>query len=261
MSRVVRALESGTLRSPRSSSPIYYLVFEMAECDLREQADLSRRFDTAFRIRILHHVAVGLQQLHAAQIAHQDLKPSNVLVFERDQAKLGDLGHAHDRASPRPGKDKVLAADPTYAPPEQLYGYRIDEWSARRLSSDLYLLGSVAVFLFTGVGITPQLSGQLRPEHHWDVWTGSYEDVLPYVREGWNAVMDEFSRSVEGITASELVTVVRYLSEPDPLRRGHPRNLEGNGSPFGLQRFVSRLNVLAGRAEWELRRGMVHGSA
>ena len=254
MSRVVRAIDAGSIASGHSPNPIYFLIFEMAECDLREQADLSRRFDVAFRMRVLHHTAVGLQQLHSAQIAHQDLKPSNVLVFKRDEAKLGDLGHAHDRTSPRPGKDRVLAADETYAPPEQLYGYRLDEWDARRLSTDLYLLGSIAVFLFTGVGMTPQLRGQLRPEHHWDVWTDSYQDVLPFVREAWNAVIYEFAKTIDGSEENELVTLVRYLSEPDPLRRGHPHNLAGNDSTYGLQRFISRFDFLASRAEWELRR-------
>ena len=117
LSRVVRVIDGGSAKVEGSPSPIFYLVFEVAECDLREQAELSKRFDVAFRMRVLHHTAVGLQQLHSVRIAHQDLRPSNVLVFDRDEAKLGDLGHAHDRATPRPGKDRILAADPTYAPP------------------------------------------------------------------------------------------------------------------------------------------------
>lgn len=120
MSRVVRAIGFGELDPEGAANPVYYLLFELADCDLREQADLNRRFDVAFRLRVLHKSAVGLQQLHWAQIAHQDVKPSNVLVFSGEETKLGDLGHAHDRSAPRPGKDRRIAADPTYAPPEQL---------------------------------------------------------------------------------------------------------------------------------------------
>ena len=123
MSAVVRAIGFGILDDANSSNPIYYLVFEMAKCDLREQVDLSRRFDLAFRLRVLHRAAVGIQQLHGDQIAHQDIKPSNVLVFPRDAVKLGDLGHAHMRNEERPGTDHPIAADPTYAPPEQLYAH------------------------------------------------------------------------------------------------------------------------------------------
>jgi len=254
MSRVVRAIDAGELTDDLDSNPIYYLTFELAECDLREQADLERRFDLAFRMRVLHQASVGLQQLHWAQIALQDLKPSNVLIFSDNKTKLGDLGHAHELGNPRPGPVRVIAADPTYAPPEQLYSHIPEDWGTRRLSADLYQLGSLAVFLFAGVGITSLLSGQLRPEHHWDVWMGEYQDVLPYLREATDAALDELATATETTVREELVQLVRYLTEPEPTRRGHPKNIAGNGATFGIHRFVSRFNVLATRAEFELRK-------
>ncbi|GMQ84083.1 MAG: hypothetical protein BMS9Abin06_0838 [Gammaproteobacteria bacterium] len=192
-----------------------------------------------------------------AQIALQDLKPSNVLIFPGDKTKLGDLGHAHERGTPHPGPVRPIAADPTYAPPEQLYGHIPEDWGARRLSADLYQLGSLAVFLFTGVGITSLLSGHLRPEHHWDVWMGDYQDVLPYLREAMDATLDEFATETESTVTEEIVQLVRYLSDPEPSRRGHPRNLAGNGSAHGLQRFENRFDVLATRAEFELRKRII----
>ena len=42
MNAVVRAIGFGTLDDANSSNPIYYLIFEMAKCDLREQVDLNR---------------------------------------------------------------------------------------------------------------------------------------------------------------------------------------------------------------------------
>jgi hypothetical protein len=71
MSRVVRAIDAGELTDDAESNPIYYLTFELAECDLREQADLDRRFDLAFRMRVLHQATIGLKQRHWAQIALQ----------------------------------------------------------------------------------------------------------------------------------------------------------------------------------------------
>lgn len=81
------------------------------------------------------------------------------------------------------------------------------------------------MFLFTGVGTTTLLSGQLRAEHHWDVWTGGYRDVLPFVREAMDAVLDEFADTVEPEIRDEFVTVIRYLTDPEPTHRGYPRNL------------------------------------
>ena len=67
-------------------------------------------------------MAVGLKQLHGIKISHQDLKPSNVLLYnEGFVSKIGDLGRSlcadidapHDNGINFPG-------DFTYAPPEYL---------------------------------------------------------------------------------------------------------------------------------------------
>jgi hypothetical protein len=84
------------------------------------------------------------------------------------------------------------------------------------------------------------------------VWIGSYSDVLPYVREAWNAVLEEFTATIADAERDELVTLVRYLSELAPRHRGHPLNSVGNVPRYGLQRFVSRFDVLARQAEVEL---------
>lgn len=47
---------------------------------------------------------LAIRQLHAKNIAHQDVKPSNVLDYRTDGHKLGDFGSAHLRAR-LPGTD------------------------------------------------------------------------------------------------------------------------------------------------------------
>ena len=81
--RVVHAIESGTIRlNPADPmSTVEYLIFEKADADIRAHLDAQAELDVAFALRALHHVAVGLNQLHGVSVAHQDLKPSNVLVF------------------------------------------------------------------------------------------------------------------------------------------------------------------------------------
>jgi len=260
MSRIVRAITSGEIASSAAavSNPTYYLLFELADGDLREHVELERQFDQAFRLRVLHQAATGLQQLHLSQIAHQDVKPSNVITFQEKGIKLADLGHAHDKAVARPGKMRLIAGDPSYAPPEQLYGYELADWATRRFAADLYQLGSLAVFLFTGVGATVLLGGQLRPEHHWDVWLGGrYTDILPHLIEATEAVMDETVAEAEESLRPQLMTLLSYLLEPDPEKRGYPENLAGGGARFGLERFVSRFDVLAQRAEWSMRKRII----
>ena len=249
MSAIVRAIGFGRLDGDRSANPLYYLVFEMAERDLREHVDINQRFDLAYRLRVLHRAALGIQQLHNDQIAHQDLKPSNVFLFPQETIKLGDMGHAHIRDQKRPGRAYAIAADPTYAPPEQLYGHTSADWYLRRFGADLYLLGSLIAFLFTGSGTTPLLANRIRPEHHWEVWTGTYYDVLPYVRDAMEDVVDAVISSMGESVREHLTPLARYLCEPDPTLRGHPANRAGRGARFGVERFVSRFDYCAKRCE------------
>lgn len=255
--RVVKAIGQGSIVVSGFPNEIHYLLLELADNDLRQHATQQEMLNAALNMRILHQVALAIENLHFNQIAHQDLKPSNVLMFDEETAKVGDLGHAHDRGSPRPGLSGIIAGDPAHAPLEQLYGYKLTEWTTRRLAADLYLLGSLTVFMFTDISLTAQIDGQLRPEHHWDVWADSYAEVLPYLREAWDAALEEFSERVEPCIRDELTVLTRYLTNPDPEKRGHPKNLAGSGSTYGVRRICSRIEVLAKTAE----RALLHKSA
>ena len=79
LSRVVVALGDGAVRG--TTLPVQYIIFELAEGDIRSQSVRADRLDLAWALRSLHHIAVGLHQLHGIGVAHQDTKPSNVLLF------------------------------------------------------------------------------------------------------------------------------------------------------------------------------------
>jgi eukaryotic-like serine/threonine-protein kinase len=153
LKRIATLLDSGEYRSHQGPYPVAYIIFELAEGgDARRQLAQMGAFDFAWTLRTLHQVAVGLQQLHGQGIAHQDLKPSNVLFFEAFGAKLADLGcaDAQEAASKSPRGGFAIAGDWNYAPPELAYGEVSPDWKVRRLGCDLYLLGNLIVFFFTG---------------------------------------------------------------------------------------------------------------
>jgi len=149
LDRVVRGLSDGAVRV--DGQPVQYLIFELADGDARSQADESHRYERAWSLRALHHVATGIAQLHRESIAHQDLKPSNVLSFDGGKvSKVGDLGRASHRGDYPPHEDVPIAGDVSYAPPERLYGYQDPDWSRRRLGCDAYLFRNHGDFLHDG---------------------------------------------------------------------------------------------------------------
>ncbi len=90
---------------------------------MRGHMDLSATLDLAWTMRMLHHVAVGLQQLHGVGIAHQDLKPSNVLVFSDFISKLADLGRSAHADYEPPHDSFITPAALTCTNPELRYGF------------------------------------------------------------------------------------------------------------------------------------------
>lgn len=256
LSRVAHAIADGVLQIGGTHGEEFpYLVFERAVGDLRDQVVKVRKLPPWICFRVMHNVAVAIQQLHFKNIAHQDVKPSNVFDFDAVGHKLGDFGSAHLRARPRPGPILPVAGDPAYAPPEQLYGYAGDDWVLRRLMADVYHLGSLVLFLLTGEGATSRLARKLPIEHHWEVWTGLADDLVPILRRTTAEIVDGVLPSVSGLDEAkhlELAQILRYLLEPDPRLRGHPAD-RAEGVPNGMQRLISRFNVFSEAARLRLR--------
>jgi eukaryotic-like serine/threonine-protein kinase len=198
----------------------------MADCDVRSfLGGLSARIDLAWKLRSLHHVATGIHQLHSAGIAHQDVKPSNILVFDRATSKVADLGSASQRGTLSPRDDRRFAGDPSYAPPELLYGQLDPDWNNRRLGCDAYLLGSMIVFMFTGLNATSLLFSKTLPEHHPGQWKGSYTDILPHLRDAFGMALRTVQVRQEpgGPRRKRLITILAGRSpdvptEPDVKR-------------------------------------------
>jgi serine/threonine protein kinase len=83
MDRVVHALDYGELDVVVDGvrDVVFFIIFEMADGDVRQQIDRQKRKELAWAAQALHNLSVAIQQLHSAQIAHNDVKPSNLLVF------------------------------------------------------------------------------------------------------------------------------------------------------------------------------------
>jgi serine/threonine protein kinase len=91
-------------------------------------------------------VAYAVHFLHKNDIIHRDIKLENILISEKDDAYLADLGLA---TKVKPGvKSSGLAGTPAYMAPEvwrqDPYGFQVDVWS---LGTTMYLLNYPNDFL------------------------------------------------------------------------------------------------------------------
>lgn len=188
LSRVVTAVKHGYVRVPGMSAldgTVYYLIFELADRDVRRQVDIQKRLDCVWCLRVLDDVTLGLWQAHRHAIAHQDLKPSNVLLYPDNVSRVADFGRASRRGSHIWVDDLPVPGDSAYAPPELLYSWLHSDFTVRRIGADLYLLGNLAAFMFSGVNVTPAIIARLDPQFRPNNWTGTYEQVLPHIQRAF----------------------------------------------------------------------------
>lgn len=103
--------------------------------------------------RLAHALAVA----HARGIAHQDIKPENVVVDPKGEPVLIDFGLCvlHDAWSDALGHDDAICGTPEYMAPEQARGDK----SRSRQRSDVFALGAILYFLLTG---EPPFVGESR---------------------------------------------------------------------------------------------------
>ena len=230
-----------------------YLIFELAKGDIRNEVAKWKQFDLAWVLRSLHHSSVGLSQLHSSEIAHQDLKPSNVLVFPVDGTKVSDLG----RASYIRGVSDIDAlqvpGDTGYAPPEEWYNWSYSRDFSRRYIADLYLLGNLIFFYFLGVSATHAIVTKLMQKQRRQSTGSGFEQDLPYIQQSFGEALNDVRESVEAIAgdlSAEIVAIAQQLCEPDPRRRGDPVALGASHRPkHDLQSYISRFDRLARVAE------------
>ncbi len=232
-----------------------YLIFELADGDVRSKIDFSNKLDFAWKLHSLHDIAIGLKQLHYINVSHQDLKPSNILVFNQN-SKLGDLGRSMCKDMDSQYNKMPYSGDLTYLPPEMMYRYYSADWNKRVYATDCYLLGSMIVFYFAGVSMSALLLKHLPENFRWEKWRGAFDEIKPYLVEAFSNAIIEFRESFDDdYFKVEISNVVEQLCYPFPEKRGHPKNVANkNSSNFNLERFVTKLDVLTKKAELKIKR-------
>lgn len=257
---VVVPLADGTAKVPGNFGPldrVPYLVFPMAKGDIRDELErwkeFEKKFDLAWALRSLHHSAVGLQELHGMGVAHQDIKPSNVLVFPVEGSKLTDLGSASQVGNPSRSDKMMVAGDVSYAVPEQWYGWSQSPDFADRYLVDLYRLGSLIFFFFADCSATDVIQLKLSIKHGKEFTRSDFVSDLPYIQHAFGETCNDLRALVQelaGDLTDEIIMIAQQLCDPDPRRRGDPiaRAAEYRRQ-HDIQAYISRFDRLARTAE------------
>ena len=138
----------------------YAMVMEFLFGEELSQLLAREKFLSPERIvRMLSQVAVGLDQAHATQLVHRDLKPDNIFLCqtrEGDIVKILDFGSVKDRAM---GAKKLTVmgttiGSPYYMSPEQAQA--LDTLDHR---ADVWSLGAIVYECLTGTVPFPGANG------------------------------------------------------------------------------------------------------
>ena len=272
MNFIVRYLGAGTVHLAENE-PVEYIIFEKAEGDIRAGVSVDKAFSQVWAFRTLHHAVSGLYELHRERMAHQDVKPSNLLVtkaegrgreFEmlvverhrwiREQRiKLSDLGSLSIEGEECPTDSRRWAGDATYSPLELLYGQEEESWQRRRIGCDLYMLGTLAFFLCTdGANLNLEILQRL-PKEHWPPvfeggWDGTYENIQPHIQTVFSEVVKEAEAGIVPRFRGVVIRTVNELCHPDPSRRGWRGLSWDDRERLSVERYRSLFGNLARQA-------------
>lgn len=265
VSKVVYFIDSGDIALDRYliNGTVSYIVYEMADGDIRKVFNFSRKVELSARInslsaklKSLHDVSVGLSQLHGNDISHQDIKPSNVLSFS-GESKIGDLGRSlcFDNDVKCPYQFR-FNGDRNYAAPEVFFpDFTSSKESLYQI--DNYMLGGLITFYLTNVSFNLLMDAHLPAPLKYLRYkqTQSYSLVLPDVINAYQLSLKDIEQEIPLDEVRDgIIHIISYLCYPDPSRRGHPRNLTSLTPNFDLQRTIQELDVLQRKAELAITR-------
>lgn len=130
----------------------YYTVIIMEfirGCNMEEYVKKNGPVSRKKAILFLRQLSDVLTYLHSQEppVIYRDLKPSNIMVENRDSLKLIDFGTARSFKS-ESDNDTIALGTPGYAAPEQLSGIAQSD-----VRTDIYSLGATMYYMLTGIDI------------------------------------------------------------------------------------------------------------
>ncbi|WP_375567436.1 Stk1 family PASTA domain-containing Ser/Thr kinase [Bacillus pumilus] len=124
---------------------IYYIVMEYVEgMTLKEYIHANGPLHPKEAVRIMEQVVAAMEEAHAKQLVHRDIKPHNILIDNLGNIKVTDFGIAMALSSATITHTNSVLGSVHYLSPEQARG------GLATKKSDIYSLGIVLYELISG---------------------------------------------------------------------------------------------------------------
>jgi YVTN family beta-propeller protein len=223
-SRVAASLEHPNVVPIHDAGEIdgqLYIAMRLVEGSDLKKVLREGPLEPACAVRVLEQVAGALDAAHARGLMHRDVKPSNVLLDEREHVYLADYGlsrYLGDAALPLGPAKSLGTAD--YVAPEQIRGGEVDG------RADLYSLGCLLYECLSGDPPFPRSSDAAVLFAHLEEEPPSYPELGEVLAKALaKSPEDRYS------TCHELAGAVRdALGISEPKRSRWPFLVAGAGA-------------------------------
>lgn len=269
MKHVVRCYETGEIELEEfgGMGTVQFLIYELADESINKKISSFGKSISELslfeRIKIMHNVANALRSMHTQNLAHQDIKPSNILSFKENNGKsifkLGDFDCAIKRThltleEELKKQDDKYVGTFSWAPIELLYGHIDTDWNIVRKGTDFYLLGSLMTFLITGRGMTELIKSKLHRNLLWEREEnkGNYTILVDKIEEAFQLALSDIASQIE-ITEfkEEFIQILIKLCHPNPRMRGEIKRFATKQRTFELIKIVSKLGILMAKSKFK----------
>lgn len=182
-----------------------YFVMEYLPCPALDEYLSDRSLDETEILALARSMAEGLRHVHHQGVVHRDLKPGNVLVPGKGEAKIVDFGLAHVDDATRCTRTGAIMGTPRYLSPEQFHEAKVD---AR---SDIFQFGAIVHEMLTG---EPAFAGERLEDIAVAIIKGRR---CPIPDEGrryhWLAFLDRCLAPAPGKRYQTMAAVIQGLDE------------------------------------------------
>jgi serine/threonine-protein kinase len=125
---------------------------------LMERVKTQGKLSEAECLKYIRQIGSALEAVHQAGMVHRDAHPGNIMIQPNGNAILIDFGIAKE-IIPAGSSSTDYAANPSFAPYEQIYG---GSKANRQPSVDIYALAASFYYAVTGQKPTPSMERRLE---------------------------------------------------------------------------------------------------